>query len=187
MLKGKLVRLRAVNGGDLEPNYRWMNDTEVTRYIAMRYPISRAEEERWTANRPANDFAQGVTFAIETKDGVHIGNLGLHEPRPEHRSATLGIVIGEKDYWSNGHGTDAIVTLLRFGFAQMNLHRVTLHVFDFNERAVACYKKCGFQNEGTLRENYYGEGHYNDVILMGVLRDEFEALHGVAALHEASR
>jgi RimJ/RimL family protein N-acetyltransferase len=126
-------------------------------------------------------------LAIETKDGIHIGNLGLHDPHPEHRSATLGILIGEKDYWSNGYGTDAIVTLLRFGFGEMNLHRVTLHVFEFNERAIACYKKCGFQIEGTLRQHYYGEGRYWDVIVMGVLRDDFEACHGVAPAKEAQR
>jgi RimJ/RimL family protein N-acetyltransferase len=187
MLEGKLVRLRPVDPGDLDADFRWMNDGEVTRYISLRYPMSRAQEAQWLADRPANDFAHGVMFAIETKDGVHIGNLGLHDPHPEHRSATLGIVIGEKDYWSNGYGTDAIVTLLRFGFGQMNLHRVTLHVFDFNERAVACYKKCGFQLEGTLRENYYGEGRYSDVIVMGALRDEFDALHGIAMEREAAR
>jgi RimJ/RimL family protein N-acetyltransferase len=187
MLEGKSVRLRPVEVSDLDPNYRWMNDTEVTRHIAIRYPISRAHEEQWLAARPANDFSNGVTYAIETKEGVYIGNLGLHDPHPEHRSATLGIVIGEKDYWSNGYGTDAIVALLRFGFDQMNLHRVSLHVFEFNQRAVACYKKCGFQMEGTLRHNYYGEGAYHDVIVMGVLRDEFEALHGVSPVPEVAR
>ena len=64
---------------------------------------------------------------------------------------------------------------------------MTLHVFDFNERAVACYKKCGFQLEGTLRENYYGEGRYSDAIVMGVLRDEFDALHGIGLEREAAR
>ena len=188
MLEGRLVRLRALEPDDLEPNYRWVNDVEVTRYLDTRYPISRGEEERWLANRPANDLAHGVHLAIETKDGVYIGNLALHGPHPEHRSAVLGIVIGEKHYWSNGYGTDAIVTLLRFAFGEMNLHRVMLHVKEFNERGIACYKKCGFQIEGTLRQNYYGEGHYWDVVVMGVLRDEFEALHGIATpAEEAAR
>jgi RimJ/RimL family protein N-acetyltransferase len=73
------------------------------------------------------------------------------------------------------------VTLLRFGFEEMNLNRVSLHVFEFNERAVACYKKCGFQMEGRLRQNYYGEGRYWDVFVMGILRDEFAALHGATS------
>ena len=60
----------------------------------------------------------------------------------------------------------------------MNLHRVWLHAFEFNERAIACYKKCGFQIEGRLRQHRYSEGRYWDTIVMGILRDEFEALHG---------
>ena len=63
----------------------------------------------------------------------------------------------------------------------MNLNRVWLHVFEFNERAAACYRKCGFQQEGHLRQHRYSEGRYYDVLVMGILRDEFEARHGVAA------
>ena len=178
MLEGKSVRLRALEAADLEREYTWVNDREVTRYVDTCYPMSRADEERWLTERPANSFSAGVSLAIETKEGVHIGNVGLHDVRPEDRHAALGITIGDKAYWSNGHGTDAVVTLLRFAFGEMNLRRVTLHVFEFNERAIACYERCGFQAEGRLRDHHYGDGRYWDCITMGVLRDEFEALHG---------
>ena len=184
MLEGKQVRLRAFDAGEVEPNYRWFNDREVTRYLAIGYPVSRAYEAQFLERRASdgNSFANGVGLAIEAKEsGAYIGNVGIHDPHAEHRTATLGIAIGEKDYWANGYGSDAIVTLLRFAFAQMNLNRVSLHVFDFNERAIACYKKCGFEIEGRLRENYFGEGAYHDVIVMAVLRDEFDALHGVVS------
>ena len=182
MLEGKLVRLRAIEPGDLEACYRWMNDREVTHFLAMKYPMSYADEQGYIERVSSSNFARGVSLAIETKDGgAHIGNLSLEDPHSEHRTAALGIAIGEKDYWANGYGTDAIVTLLRFGFHEMNLNRVSLHVFEFNERAQACYKKCGFQVEGRLRENYYAQGRYWDVVVMGILRDEFEALHGTSA------
>ena len=176
MFEGKLVNLRPLETGDLERMFTWINDQETIQYLAARYPISRTEEERWLTSRPAADFANMV-LAIETKDGVHIGNCGLHEGQPENRKASLGIVIGDKDYWSNGYGSDAIVTLLRFGFYEMNLNRVWLHVYEFNERARACYKKCGFVEEGRLRQNAYQEGRYIDTITMGILRSEFDALH----------
>jgi RimJ/RimL family protein N-acetyltransferase len=175
MLEGKLVRLRAIEPGDAERAYRWVNDVEVRRYVAMRYPLSKADEERWARDRAPNDFTN-VALAIETKDGVYIGNCGLHQGHAEDRKASLGIVIGEKDYWSNGYGADAVITLLRFGFAEMNLNRVWLHAFEFNERAIACYKKCGFAIEGRLRQHYYGAGRYWDVVAMGVLREEFDAI-----------
>ena len=177
MLEGKVVNLRAIEPGDLDRDVQWVNDRDVTRFLAMRYPISKAEEERWLTSRPASGFGN-IGLAIETKDGVHIGNCVLHEGQPENRKASLGIMIGDKDFWSNGYGTDVIYTLLRFGFHEMNLNRVWLHVFAFNERAVACYKKCGFVVEGTLRQNAYQDGHYIDTITMGILRSEFDALHG---------
>ena len=94
---------------------------------------------------------------------------------PEEQKAELGIMIGEKSYWSQGFGTDALRTLLRFGFDEMNLHRITLLVYDFNERAQAAYNKAGFVEEGRRREALYTEGGYHDIVVMSVLRDEWEA------------
>ncbi len=182
MLEGKIVNLRPLEPGDLEREYRWINDREVTRFLAARYPISMVHEERWLRDLPPTDFAHGVGLAIETKEGLHIGNLDLHQLNAEDSKAGLGIMIGDKAYWSNGYGSDAIITLLRFAFDEMNLHRVWLHVYDHNERAQACYQKCGFQIEGRLRQHSFREGRYFDSIVMGVLRDEFRALHGAATV-----
>lgn len=178
MLEGKLVKLRALEPGDSERAYTWINDREVTRYLAARYPLSHADEERWLERVSTNDFSRGVSLAIETKEGEHIGNIGLEDLRPEDRKAALGILIGEKAYWSKGYGEDAIVTLLRFAFHEMNLHRVWLHTSEFNERAIACYRKCGFQEEGRLREHVFTDGRYWDALVMAILRHEFDALHG---------
>ncbi len=180
MLDGKLVRLRALEPTDLERVYAWINDREVTRYLTARYPISRSDELRWLERGSTNNSTVGVRLAIDTRDGVHIGTINVHRVAPEDRNAGLGILIGEKQYWSNGYGADAIVTLLHFAFDEMNLNRVWLHTFEFNDRGYACYRKCGFQEEGRLREHYYGEGGYWDSIVMGVLKDEFEALHNTS-------
>ena len=179
MLEGKLVRLRPLELTDLEREYRWFNDQDVIGNLsAFRYPVSMAYEERWLRERPPIDFANGMMLAIETRDGVHIGNTGLYDVRAEDSKAGLAIAIGEKDCWSNGYGSDAIVTLLRFAFYEMNLHRVWLTVLEYNERAIACYRKCGFQEEARLRQDIYRHGRYWDFIEMGILRDEFDALHG---------
>jgi RimJ/RimL family protein N-acetyltransferase len=174
MLEGKLVRLRALEPEDLERATKWMNDPEVTRFLFVRYPISRVEEERWLREASTNNFATGLRLAIETKDGVHIGSIDLRNTSPEDRRASLGVVIGEPEYWSKGHGTDAIMTILRFAFRQMNLNRVSLEVFETNERALACYRKCGFREEGRLRQERFKHGRYWDAIVMGILREEFE-------------
>jgi len=174
MLEGRLVRLRAPEPSDVERAYQWINDREVTRFLQARYPVSHVDEEKWLAEASQGNSFGDVRLAIETKDGTHIGNMGLHRVRPEDRCATLGILIGDKSFWSRGYGRDAIMTLLRFAFYEMNLHKVSLHVFEFNERAMACYRKCGFLEEGRLRDEYYYDGRYWDILAMGVLRDEFE-------------
>jgi RimJ/RimL family protein N-acetyltransferase len=187
MIEGKLVNLRAREMSDLERNTRWVNDRDVTRYILVRYPMSALAEENWMRDgitRPMSP--ERVSFAIETKDGRHIGNSHLAAV-PEDRKAMLGIMIGEHDCWSHGYGTDTVLTMLRFAFDEMNLNRVALAVFDFNERARACYRKCGFVEEGRLRAATYFEGAYHDEVLMAILRDEFYALRGTVVEKERTR
>ena len=183
MLTGKLVRLRKCEPEDLERILVWMNDREVTQYLAARYPISRPQEQGWlerVAKMPPSD---GLILAIETlAEARHIGTISLNSIGWEDRHATLGINIGEKDCWGQGYGTDAIITLLRYAFDWMNLHRVDLQVWSENPRAIASYRKCGFIEEGRLRQGYYQRGVHHDLVVMGVLREEFRKLHGPAEL-----
>jgi RimJ/RimL family protein N-acetyltransferase len=181
VLKGKLVRLRALEPSDVENAYKWVNDREVTHYLMVRYPWSRVQEEKYLNENSAreNNF-EDVRLAIETLDGKHIGMTGLHRARPEDRSAELGILIGDKSFWSSGYGTDTVQTLLRFAFDQMNLHKVALGVFEYNERGQACYRKCGFVEEGRFREEYFQDGRYWDVIRMSILRSEWRAIQEAA-------
>lgn len=176
MIEGKLVNLRAREMTDAERMTRWVNDREVMRFQSVRYPWSAAAEEAFVRAKTAAPTAYGdVSLAIETKDGAHIGSCGLHRASPENRSAELGIMIGEKAYWSKGYGTDAVATLVRFAFEEMNLNRIELHVYDFNERARASYRKCGFVEEGRMRDAHYAEGTYTDVVVMALLRDEWSS------------
>ncbi len=188
MIEGKLVRLRAVEPEDAENAFRWMNDREVSRGLMARYPFSLESEREWVKNavKPL-DFGN-ARFAIETKEGVHIGHCGFHGCNAENRRAELGILIGEKEYWGRGFGTDTMLTLLRFAFEQMNLHKVTLGAFEFNERGLAMYAKLGFVEEGRLREDLFQDGRYWDLVRMSILRREYEALHatGTAAVPAAT-
>jgi RimJ/RimL family protein N-acetyltransferase len=173
MIEGTLVRLRALEKDDLQHFVAWVNDPETRRFMTIRYPLSMTEEESWWQGHleRKNDRA----FAIETKDGIYIGNLGLHNIEPENRRAMLGIMIGQKDYWGRGYGTDAIRTLLAWAFGYLNLHRVYLTVYAYNQRAIRCYEKSGFRHEGTMRQARYADGRYHDELMMGILRDEFQA------------
>src|SRR5438128_156389 len=102
---------------DLERNTRWINDRDVTRFLSLRYQMPPLAEEAWMREGASKPMSyDNVFFAIDTKDGRHIGNINFFNLQPEDRSAKLGIMIGEKECWSRGFGTDSLRTLLRFGF-----------------------------------------------------------------------
>ena len=170
-IQGKRLRLRAIERTDIPTFVRWFNDPEVRKYLQMLMPMSLAQEERWFEAQ-LGDQGRHI-FGIEALDGKLIGNIGLESINWKNSNAVLGIVIGEKDYWGQGYGSEAIITLLNFVFTQMNLHRVSLTVYEYNQRALHCYEKCGFKLEGCMREGRFHDGKYHDELIMGVLRDEF--------------
>ena len=175
MIVGERVRLRPVERDDLPRYVEWFGDPEVRRHLAVYLPFSLAQEERWFENLQGRlERQEDLILAIETADGVHIGSVGLHTIDWRNRSAELGIVIGEKPYWDQGYGTDAIHTLLDLAFREMNLHRVFLRVDADNGRGLRCYEKAGFRREGTSREAVFKEGRYYDQHVMSILRSEFE-------------
>jgi len=112
-------------------------------------------------------------YAIEV-DGNHIGNVGLHGIDRANRKASLGIVIGEKEYWSKGLGTDAMATVLRYAFERLRLHKVNLDVMDYNERAIRVYERCGFVREGVRRDELWKRGRFVNLVRMSILETEFQ-------------
>ena len=173
MIRGTKTRLRALEENDLPHFVRWINDPETRHFMNMRYPLSMTEEENWWESfvTRQNDHI----FAIEARDGNYIGNIGLHSIERENRRALLGIIIGDKAYWGQGYGTDAIQTMLGWAFGYLNLNRVSLRVYAYNERAIGCYLKSGFRHEGAMRQARYVDGHYYDELMMGILRDDYMA------------
>lgn len=177
MIEGTLIKLRAREMADVERSARWADDEELQRLMGDRYPQSLAATEALTRSYVSKPLSfDQPRFAIETRDGVHIGGLRLFDVSPEDRRARLAIIIGEAPYQSRGYGSDALRTLMSFVFGEMNLNRLDLDVFGFNTRALAAYRKCGFIEEGRRRRAQYTRGAYHDVIIMSILRDEWAVL-----------
>jgi RimJ/RimL family protein N-acetyltransferase len=170
MLQGERVVLRAVEREHL-PNYvRWLNDETVLEWLGAFLPMSLAQEEAWYADM-VKDPGRCI-FAVEL-DGKHIGGCGLEHIDGRNRSAEMGLFIGLPELWDRGLGLDIVQTLLRFGFNQLNLHRIYLRVFADNPRAIHVYEKAGFQHEGRLRQSEFRHGRYYDMLWMSVLRSEW--------------
>jgi len=170
MLLGEKVTLRALERSDLPAVVRWMNDPQVTEYL-LAAPLTGVEEmELWyedlrgTADR---------VLAILDEDGDLVGYCGITRLEWEDRRCNLWIIIGEKDAWDRGYGTDTVRTLLGHLFSELGLHRVYLTVDDENVRAIRCYERCGFVREGTARRARFKNGAYRNDVTMAVLREEW--------------
>jgi RimJ/RimL family protein N-acetyltransferase len=176
MIYGDRVRLRHVEREDLPQFVIWLNDPKVRHGLALRYPLSIAEEENWFETMLKNPIEERP-LVIEVKQGEEwqmIGNSGFHKLDWRSRNAELGIFIGDKSFWDQGYGTEVMGVLLKHGFSTMNLYRISLRVFEDNPRAIRSYEKAGFVHEGRMRQAEFHDGAYHDVLFMSVLRPEWE-------------
>ena len=171
MYQGKKVRLRAFDNSDLMACLSFSNDYSVMRGAsgAILYPSTVDDEARAMGQNTSYTSGE-YQFAVETlAEGRFIGKCGFTRVNWKNRVAELAILIGDKDYRGKGYGADAIQILCRFGFEEMNLHKIKALVFDFNVAALKCYQKCGFQTEGVLKDEMFREGAYHDVISMALI------------------
>ncbi len=184
---GKLVRLAAINlEEDPEKIARWFQDSEYQQ-LESSGPASL-----WTPKQIKEWFDkdpdQSYHFAIRTlSDDRLIGHVGLDGIDWVARNAWVGIGIGEREYWGKGYGTDAMNLILRFAFESLNLNRVSLDVFEYNQRAYLSYCKCGFKDEGRMRQWMQRGGERHDMIFMGILREEWEARQVIAQSEKTVR
>jgi RimJ/RimL family protein N-acetyltransferase len=171
-LLGPTTYLRPVEPGDAPTLVPWLNDPEVTRYLLIYRPMSVAQEEDYL--RKAQQSDTDLLLGIVAREGDRlIGMCGLHQMDLRNRHTSFGICVGDRAYWGKGHGTEATRLIVGFAFETLNLNRVWLHVFEYNERAVRTYEKVGFRHEGRFRQHHYREGRYWDCLIMSVLRDEW--------------
>lgn len=177
MIVGERIRLRAVSREDLPRFVAWLNDPEVREGLELYFPLSLDFEEKWyetMLNAPVDERPLVIELHI-AEAWVAVGDCGFHKIDWRNRSAELGIFIGEKSYWNQGYGAETMRLLLKHGFETLNLNRIFLRVFSTNTRAVRSYENAGFIHEGQMRQAEYINGAYVDVLLMSVLRSEWDA------------
>lgn len=175
-LQNEKLVLRVIEKDDLSLALRWFNDAEVIQYLQMYLPMTRAAEEKWLERVSLSET--NMVFVIEAKsddrNSTPIGSCGLHDIKWKDRQATIGIAIGEKEYWNGGFGTEAVKLLVEYAFCQLNLHRISSSVYDFNARSLAMQKKIGFVIEGRRRQAIFKNGAYADEIVLGLLKEEWK-------------
>lgn len=171
-MKTERICLRALRRSDSDQLYEWINSRELVLLSSAFHPVSELEHEAWMEAMIAQR-SDLVIFVIEDRATVTaIGTCQLHNINWRHRHAELQIRIGDAASRGKGLGTEAVRLMCQFGFADLNLHRIFLHVFANNIRAITAYEKAGFTREGLLKDAAYIDGKYQDVVSMGKVRSD---------------
>lgn len=173
MFENKIIKLRKLSTNDYSTYHNWRNDIEVMKTTSPQLDIYTLEEtEQFISVIASQANAKG--YMIEHKEsGQTVGIVSLINIDYKNRSAECILDIGARDMWGKGIGTSAMYLILGFAFYELNLHRVYLQVFSFNERAIKLYEKMGFTHDGKFREAIYRDGRWHDTVIMSILKKEY--------------
>ncbi|MBN2240220.1 MAG: GNAT family N-acetyltransferase [Dehalococcoidales bacterium] len=168
MIISKKVILRDKSTEDAWDDYAWESDPELSRLDAapvLKMPYPDYLEEY--TSELFMYYTEGRRFAIDTLDGKHIGNCSYYNYDETRGDTELGIMIGDRDYWNDGYGTDAVTTLVDHIFNNTKLDRIYLKTLNWNKRAHKCFRKCGFTKYGEMSRGGY------DFFLMEIRRSKW--------------
>jgi diamine N-acetyltransferase len=174
-LVGRRVCLRPLGREDLVYLRKWSEDAEIRALIGETRPMSGADCERFLEQVRVDERKEWFAV-VTTKNNRVIGEAGLLRMDPLWRTTDVSIIIGEKEEWGKGYGSETVLLLLDHAFRHLAFHRVAIGVVGFNERALRFWAKAGFRKEGVQRDGYYYDGRYHDFVMMSILDDEFREL-----------
>lgn len=169
VIAGERIRLREKKLTDIRNDYRWQSDPELARLdaapaLVMSFALYLLDYSSSIRDVEYYRFPMGV----ETAEGKHIGNCTLYEIDEKKGEGQIGIMIGDKDYWSQGYGADIITTFAGHIFRNSTLNRLYLKTLDWNIRAQRCFTKSGFTECGRMKRDGY------NFMLMELYRDDWE-------------
>lgn len=174
LLTGEKVRLVALTRNEASLVASWYADAEFMRLLDADVAFPKSEDDIGRMVEDSSRHNTSFLFGVRRiSDEQLVGIVDLTDILWHHGVGWLSIAIA-REFWGQGLGTEALMLLVQYAFMELNLHRLQLTVFDYNERAMAVYCKLGFQREGTFREYMQRDGQWYDMHLMGLLRREWE-------------
>ncbi|MCM1991886.1 GNAT family N-acetyltransferase [Oceanirhabdus seepicola] len=177
---GDRIVLREYRQEDFECIRGWVNDPEITANLSdiFIFPHTASNTEAYMNFINSKKGLEKTNFIIANKDTQeYIGQIDLIEVDWRSRFAVLGIVIGTKGNRGKGYGSEAIKVMQHIVFNVLNLNRLELEVHDYNKRAIRCYEKCGFKEEGRLKEKFFHNGEYTDYLIMSILKSDYDEMN----------
>ena len=173
MIIGELVKLRAIERDDLSLIASWRNDPAIYRNYIEYEPLSLAKQERWFESILAHPTEKNLMIALP--DGQAIGTVGLGNIDERSRvGEVIRFLIGEPHYRLMGHAVEALHLILAYGFEHLNLHKIYATDLATNPKMISMHQQFGFVQEAVLREHVFHEGVHTDLVILGLLRSEFQ-------------
>jgi RimJ/RimL family protein N-acetyltransferase len=169
MLLGSRISIGPFVPEDCAVMFCWFNDVAAARLDLAYRPVDMMAHQQWWQGLGKDPSR--VVFAIrKTSEPALIGFVQITAINAVHRSAELGVRIGEEKNRGQGYGTEALRLALDFCWNHLNLNRVQLTVFKHNPRAIGAYQAAGFRKEGRMRKAAFIGGNWVDLVLMAALR-----------------
>lgn len=165
------ITYRPLEESDLADRVRWFNDPEVGQYIGsdFRDGTTLKKQREWYQKNLGNKNRK--TFVI-LADGKPVGNVALLKINKINRNAGIFIAIGDKKYWGCGIAKQALQFIINYGFKKLKLHKIWLHVYELNQKAIGLYKKFGFVEEGHYSDMILIDGKFSDEIFMSLINPD---------------
>ena len=152
---------------------KWINDESINMYVCKNQQLCQYNIEADWVEQKTLDNEYIFNIVEKTHNRLLVGLCDINFNFKFGRCASLGILIGEEEGRNKGYGTEAISMLIKYCFEELNMHRVGISVIADNERALRCYKKCGFIECGTKHDMCYYKGKWHDVIDLEILEDTY--------------
>ncbi len=174
MLESQHIRLRPITLEDGKETLALRLDFEANKaYLGFPFPINESCEERWIQSLYPEVGRRRIDFAVVEKGtDSFVGLIGAKDVNYLHQRCLFGIIL-KREFWGRKYAKEAMTVFLHYLFEQINLQRIHLEVLEGNKKAIALYEKSGFQREGVLRKHCFQDGSFQDIIIMGLLREEF--------------
>jgi RimJ/RimL family protein N-acetyltransferase len=173
-IEGERIDLVTVNSKWVDLSCKWANDPEVRHYSRNALPTALEEVKKWFEPSSDQGMKDFIVFTIYyKKDKKPIGIVGFNRINWLNRNANTFWTIGEKEYWGKGIAVEASKLLIKYGFTELNLHKIYAGIFTPNKRSLRAAEKMGFKKEAVLKEDLYVDGKYVDTHIFALLKNHW--------------
>lgn len=174
MIKGRLVGLRAIEKEDLKQLRDWRNLTDFRKNFREFRELSLTDQELWFESLQKSSQTNFMFTIVDLKTSKPIGAAGLLYVNWINRSADFSFYIGENNLYIDGSpvSIEAVKLLINYGFDNLNLHKIWMELYEFDNRKIDFFKKqFNFEQDAILRDNCFENGKYWNSVIISLIND----------------